>query len=221
MKNSSFDELVKRVIRSNFNMISSSADHQESEETYNASVFELPNPNGKTGGEALGNGITNGCRTRRKKQLTHSLKSTGACTSALLQALYDNGDGASWVETLQQMRSVLKGMGYHQIPQLTSSRLIDVHKPLQIVPPGSGRRRALLIGINYVGQQGQLTACHNDVMNIREVLTEVYGFSESEMVSSCLCEREFFSIVVSYLTQAKPCFFASALSFFHWTADSL
>jgi len=46
-------------------------------------------------------------------------------------------------------------MGYDQIPQLTSSRLIDVNKTMYIVPPEfkSGRRRAVLIGINYVGQQ--------------------------------------------------------------------
>lgn len=150
-----FDQRVKQVIRSNFNMISSSADHQQSEETYNAGSFELPNPAGKAG---------------------------GACTSAFLQAMYENGEGASWVETLQQMHVALQGMGYAQTPQLTSSRLINVHTPLQIVPPGSGRRRALLIGINYVGQQGQLTACHNDVNNIREFLTEVYGFQESEML---------------------------------------
>jgi hypothetical protein len=150
-----YDEKVKRIIRSEFFMISSSADHQESEEAYNTGKFDLPNPAGKAG---------------------------GACTSAFLQAMYENGDGHSWVETLQQMRGALKGFGYDQIPQLTSSRLIDVDRPLQIAPLGSGRRRALLIGINYVGQEGALTACHNDVNNLREFLTEVYGFGESEML---------------------------------------
>ncbi len=150
-----FDQRVKQVIRSHFNMISSSADHQQSEEAYHTGRFQLPNPAGKAG---------------------------GACTSAFLQAMYQTGEGAHWVDTLHEMQSILLGMGYAQTPQLTSSRLIDVHQPLQIVPPGSGRRRALLIGINYVGQEGQLTACHNDVHNIREFLTEVYGFKESEML---------------------------------------
>ena len=150
-----FDTRVKKVIRSEFHMISSSADHQQSEEAYNTSKFQLPNPAGKAG---------------------------GACTSTFLQAMYDNGDGATWMETLQQMRSVLHGMGYAQIPQLTTSRLVDMNTKLQIVPKNSGRRRALLIGINYVGQQGALTACHNDVYNICEFLTEVYGFREDEML---------------------------------------
>lgn len=63
----------------------------------------------------------------------------------------------SWVECLRKMRTELQQMGYDQIPQLTSSRLIDVNKPMYICPPNShGRKRAVLIGINYTGQQGQL-----------------------------------------------------------------
>lgn len=150
-----FDQRVKQLIRSHFHMISSSADHQHSEESHHAGSFELPNPAGKAG---------------------------GACTSAFLQAMYENGSGASWMETLQQMHVALQELGYAQTPQLTSSRYMDMNQPLQIVPPGSGRRRALLIGINYVGQAGQLTACHNDVHNIREFLTNAYGFEESEML---------------------------------------
>ena len=136
-------------------MISSSSDTQQSEETYNTSNFELPNPAGKAG---------------------------GACTSAFLQQQYEGKKGMSWVETLKQMRSVLKGMGYNQTPTLSSSRTIQPTSPMMIVPPQSGRRRALLIGINYVGQKGELTACHNDCSNIREYLINVHGFREDEML---------------------------------------
>lgn len=84
----------------------------------------------------------------------------GACTSALLQVLYRHKHAAapmSWVECLRKMRTELQQMGYDQIPQLTSSRLIDVNKPMTICPPNMhGRKRAVLIGINYTGQQGQL-----------------------------------------------------------------
>ena len=90
----------------------------------------------------------------------------GACTSALLQVLYKDGHAMttprSWVSLLREMRGNLRSMGFDQIPQLTSSRMIDVEKTMHIVPPGAkGRRRAVLIGINYVGQQGQLSGCHN------------------------------------------------------------
>lgn len=110
----------------------------------------------------------------------------GACTSALLQVLYNNGVAAgelSWVQCLRQMRTALNGMGFDQVPQLTSSRLIDVNTPMAIVPPtATGRKRAVLIGINYTGQQGQLSGCHNDVKNIIKFLTKVHGFNETEML---------------------------------------
>lgn len=150
-----YDDEVKKVVPSVFNMISSSEDHQQSEEAYNTGSFELPNPAGKQG---------------------------GACTSAFLQQQYENGNQQTWVETLQQMRAVLKGMGFQQSPTLSSSRRIRAESPMQIVPPGSGRRRALLIGINYVGQKGELKACHNDCNNVREYLENVHGFRQEEML---------------------------------------
>jgi metacaspase-1 len=117
----------------------------------------------------------------------------------------------SWVECLRTMRTELNQMGYKQIPELTSSRLIDANKPMHIVPPGStGRRIALLIGISYEGQlvsflvvsfprilsrPGTNTlisskrsyfcylqpGCHNDVKNIKQYLIDVQGFKESDL----------------------------------------
>lgn len=154
-----YDERIKHAIPAEFHMVSGSHDSQTSADVYNTSQFELPNPAGKAG---------------------------GACTSALLQVLYKGDHAAgvmSWVECLRKMRTELNRMGYDQIPQLTSSRLIDVNKPMSIVPPGStGRRRAVLIGINYTGQQGQLSGCHNDVKNIKKFLEKVHDFKESEML---------------------------------------
>lgn len=34
----------------------------------------------------------------------------------------------------------------------------------------SGRTRALLVAINYVGTQGELKGCHNDALAMREYL---------------------------------------------------
>lgn len=110
----------------------------------------------------------------------------GACTSALLQVLYRDHqpvEPMSWVTCLHKMRSVLRGMGYDQVPQLTSSRMIDVDKPMVIVPPGhTGAKRGVLIGINYTGQQGQLSGCHNDVKNIKDYLEKVQGFRDQDML---------------------------------------
>lgn len=92
----------------------------------------------------------------------------------------------TWMELLQRMRNVLREKGYDQIPQLSSSRMLDIHAPFQIVPPASiqknAARRAILIGINYVGQQGQLSGCHNDVNNIKNYLITREGFQEKDML---------------------------------------
>ncbi|KAJ3017342.1 Ca(2+)-dependent cysteine protease [Thoreauomyces humboldtii] len=42
-----------------------------------------------------------------------------------------------------------------------------------------GKRRALFIGINYVGQQSELKGCINDVRNVHQWLTSNYPFHEN------------------------------------------
>lgn len=46
----------------------------------------------------------------------------------------------------------------------------------------TGRRKALLIGINYFGQRGQLRGCINDVKNMSAYLNEVFGYKREDMV---------------------------------------
>lgn len=41
-----------------------------------------------------------------------------------------------------------------------------------------GTKRAVLIGINYVGQKGELSGCHNDVIRIKTYLVNFEGFKE-------------------------------------------
>lgn len=141
-------------------MISGCHDTQTSADA-NITNFQLPDPAGRAG---------------------------GACTAALLQVLYnDNGgqpqDGTydSWVKVLREMKRNLAAMGYSQVPQLSSSRLIDVNKPMTVVKHPSGTKRAVLIGINYVGQNGELSGCHNDVHNISKYLRRGLGFEQSNM----------------------------------------
>jgi hypothetical protein len=110
----------------------------------------------------------------------------GACTSALLNTLYAEHtaptNDLTWIETLGGMREMLKEKGYEQIPQLSSSRMVDVSDKMYIAPPGcTGKLKAVLIGINYVGQQGELSGCHNDVHNIKEYIMDVHGFKEEDM----------------------------------------
>lgn len=46
----------------------------------------------------------------------------------------------------------------------------------------AGRRKALLIGINYFGQKAELRGCINDVRNVSAYLTQSFGYSTEDMV---------------------------------------
>jgi hypothetical protein len=39
----------------------------------------------------------------------------------------------------------------------------------------------LFSGINYVGQQGELSGCHNDVGNMKDYIKDIHGFEESNI----------------------------------------
>jgi len=155
-----FDSKAEEAIPSEIHMISGCHDSQTSADVSNVGNFQLPNPQGRSG---------------------------GACTAAILSTLYEcdrNGTlgTTSWVDLLRSMRSNLLNKGFDQVPQLTSSRLIDVNKPFKIInDQGYGTKRAVLIGINYTGQQGQLSGCHNDVKNMKEYLIKIHQFEERNM----------------------------------------
>ncbi len=58
----------------------------------------------------------------------------------------------SFTEVLDKMRGHLKKKGFTQIPQLSSMNPIDVNQKFDLVPDtATGARRAVMIGINYVG----------------------------------------------------------------------
>lgn len=76
----------------------------------------------------------------------------------------------SFQQTLLEMRDILGKSKFSQVPQLTSSRPLDIHKTFDIIPDDfSGKRHAVLIGINYVGQNGELRGCQSDVLNMVSV----------------------------------------------------
>ncbi|CAJ1942010.1 unnamed protein product [Cylindrotheca closterium] len=148
---------VAAGIPATFVMISGSEDKQTSADVFNVGTFDLPQTAGKAG---------------------------GACTSTLLKVINEYPGPMSWLDLLHRMRDVLRSKGFDQIPQLSASRLLDANSQFQIVPPDSApnKKRAILIGINYVGQQGELSGCHNDVKNIKRYLIEKQGFQEQDML---------------------------------------
>jgi len=140
-------------------MISGCEDKQTSADVSNVVAFQLPDPNGRAG---------------------------GACTAAFLNIVYADqtkpDDDLSFQDVLTGMRGILSTQNYEQIPQLSSSRKMDIETKFDLTPDDfSGTKRAVLIGINYVGQQGELSGCHNDVLNITDYIKNVHGFRDSNM----------------------------------------
>jgi len=155
----SFFNRAQNAIPADFRMISGCEDKQTSADVSNVSSFKLPDPAGRAG---------------------------GACTSAFLNVVYaDNkapDEDLSFQDVLTKMRGMLSQKNFEQIPQLSASRPMDIETRFDLTPDDfSGTKRAVLIGINYVGQSGELSGCHNDVLNIIEYLKDVHGFEEENM----------------------------------------
>lgn len=152
-----FQSQAAELIPAEVRMISGCHSAQTSADLSNVkAVAQLPNPAGKSG---------------------------GAATSALLGILNRElssyrRNNLTFQNLLLNLRESLANSGLEQIPQLTSSRPLDVSSTPFTLVGGNGERRALLVGINYVGQNGQLSGCHNDVFNMKKFIKNVYGYPE-------------------------------------------
>lgn len=164
IKHNTFDAQVEKKILAQVRMISGCGDSQTSADVKSMAAFELPNPCGRSG---------------------------GACTAAFLSVLFKDHisiGNITWVKVLREMRDVLRKRGFIQVPQLTSSRIIDLNDRFTLINPNEIKylnptRRAILIGINYIGQRGELSGCHNDVQNIKNYLITVNGFQEHNITT--------------------------------------
>jgi hypothetical protein len=112
-------------------------------------------------------------------------KAGGACTSALLALLYEKEhQKLSFQQVLLDLRQHLAKSGFDQVPQLTSSRPLELQDTQfsMVGGNGNGTRRALLVGINYRGQSGQLSGCQNDVLNMKKYIVEKQGYLEENIL---------------------------------------
>ena len=109
------------------------------------------------------------------------------CAEAMVHSLWDDPrctspEHITWIDLLQRMSTYLQDQGVHTArPRLSSSRLLQVQQPLVIVPSTMGNhsvKRAVLIGIHYVGHEHALTNCHNNVNSMASYLMKVHGFQE-------------------------------------------
>lgn len=160
MSTEQFERSKPAELKKDIRMISGCQDKQTSADVSNVMNFQLPDPAGRAG---------------------------GACTSTLLKILYADGvpeEELSFTEVMEQMRAHLDKDGYEQIPQLSSMNPIDVNNKFDLVPDdATGTRRAVMIGINYVGDSpGELSGCWNDVLNMKKYIMDVHGFEEENIV---------------------------------------
>jgi metacaspase-1 len=90
----------------------------------------------------------------------------------------------TFAQVINSMRTNLSRQQFSQIPQLSSSKEMDIfHEDFYLVPPEcTGTKRAVLIGINYFGQQGELTGCINDCLNMKDYIINVWGFAEENII---------------------------------------
>jgi metacaspase-1 len=172
----SFDSQAQSLIPAEVRLISGCHSEQTSADVADASrVAQLPNPAGRSG---------------------------GACTLALLDILYassapgggspssrttttstnQNSSNLTFQELLLRLRESLAAKGLSQIPQLTSSRPLELKRTPFSLSSGPGQRRALLVGINYRGQSGELRGCHNDIVNVRRYLIDRQGYSPNNIL---------------------------------------
>jgi|AntRauMFilla1563_2_1112583.scaffolds.fasta_scaffold390203_1 hypothetical protein len=65
-------------------------------------------------------------------------------------SLYDEENkDTTWIEVLKKMHVMMKEKKFDQIPQLSSSRVKDLNNKAQLIHPGgTGKTKALLMGIN-------------------------------------------------------------------------
>ncbi|KAF8148074.1 caspase domain-containing protein [Crassisporium funariophilum] len=76
------------------------------------------------------------------------------------------------------------------LQHVDSGLLDDVERFLKLIPPApdfcwsacTGRKKAVCIGINYVGQKDELNGCANDARHMRDFLINEHGFKSQDIM---------------------------------------
>ena len=117
-------------------------------------------------------------------------KKGGCTTSSLLKAFYKNElEPQTYTEILEGVRKRIKGAGLDQVPQLSSSRPLDGDERFSVLSKSNywsgtnkaGKKRALVIGIKYTGEDYCIPGCHNDVWNMIKYLKRCCSYQDDEI----------------------------------------
>lgn len=104
----------------------------------------------------------------------------GLFTSAFLKVMRESHARVEPLPLAAILLHLQKTLPEEVMPLIASSRRLDIHGKLHIVPTNfQGTKRALLIGINYTEKSDfviPLCGCHADVEKVKKYLFEVEGF---------------------------------------------
>lgn len=155
------DKKIKQAIPANVLIISGSRDDQTNLKVYNVGDKGLPVKSGRVGGKLT-------------KAFVSAVSSSSSSSSSM-----------SYQQLLQRMSQSIQQESYSQVPQLSSSRRIQVkHSATDLLTSGGGgKKRALLIGINYTaaGEEGALKYSHKNVERIKSHLLDTRQFSNKNI----------------------------------------
>lgn len=176
-----FAQQAATLIPAEVRLLSSCHSVQSSVDAAAAYEGGLPDPVNRAGGVATAALLEILYATTTNKKFSSS--SPSSPSPPLVKRNNGNGNSSlTFQQLLLELRSLLADQGYDQIPQLTSSRPLELQKTPFDLGGHGGTKRALLVGINYTGQDGALSGCHNDVYSMKHYLKTVQGFLEKNIV---------------------------------------
>lgn len=158
-----FEEKAHCLLHADVYAISGSADSQLSADVYDVKSFGLP---------------------RVSKDSPQ--QGGGAMTNALQKVLSQTSD-ITFADTMIRMRALLKEKKYTQIPQLSCSHQVKLcTEKFSVINPRAkpdSKRKAVCVGINYFGEQGELGGCVNDARSWVNFLgTQGFKTNDKEFV---------------------------------------
>lgn len=178
-----FSEQSSKLIPAEVRLLAACHTVQSSVDAANAYDGGLPDPMNRAGGVFTAALLKILYAAHSKKNGFSSLTTTTARKSPSQSK--NNNNSLTFQQILLELRSLLPQQGYDQIPQLTSSRPLELQNtPFELqASKQNGTQRALLVGINYTNQEGALSGCHNDVYSMKHYLKTVQGFTEKNIVT--------------------------------------
>jgi hypothetical protein len=99
-----------------------------------------------------------------------------------LEAFANKIDPELTKKAMDTIQNQMNGGGSKPSTPPTSSTPAPVasHQP---VPSGNGKKRALLVGINYFGTKAELRGCLNDVKNVHQLITSRFGYQDIRILT--------------------------------------